>query len=97
MRVISGVLILWDTMGYRPRPPIRGRAWLRHGNGCLGYSVGMKLIAFLVSLALFVAGLYIMGSAFYVPGFEAPLFIGGILVTSAGLALPVHVLKRVDG
>ena len=83
--------------GVQPNTPIQGTSPLPPGDGCLGYSVGMKLIAFLVSLALFVGGLFIMGHAFYVPGFEAPLFIGGILVTSLGLALPVHVLKRVDG
>ncbi|MGX5680083.1 hypothetical protein [Schumannella luteola] len=57
----------------------------------------MKIIAFIVSLAIFVAGLYLMGSAFYVPGWEAVVFFGGILAASLGLAIPVHVLKRVDG
>ena len=57
----------------------------------------MKLIAFLVSLALFVGGIYLMGSAFYVPGFEGVLFVAGILITTAGLFVPVHILKRVDG
>ena len=56
----------------------------------------MKLIAFLVSLALFVGGIYLMGSAFYVPGFEGVLFVAGILITTAGLFVPVHILKRVD-
>ena len=56
----------------------------------------MRLIAFLVSLALFVGGIYLMGSAFYVPGFEGVLFVAGILITTAGLFVPVHILKRVD-
>lgn len=56
----------------------------------------MKLIAFLVSLALFVGGIYLMGSAFFVPGLEAVLFVAGILITTAGLFVPVHILKRVD-
>lgn len=57
----------------------------------------MKIIAFIVSLAIFVAGLYLMGSAFYVPGWEAAVFFAGILASSIGLGIPVHVLKRVDG
>ena len=57
----------------------------------------MNIIGFVVSLVLFVAGFYIMGSAFYVTGFETAVFIGGILVTSLGLLIPVHILKRIDG
>ena len=57
----------------------------------------MKIIAFVISLVAFVLGLYVMGSAFYVPGFEGAAFIGGILLSSLGVAIPVHVLKRVDG
>ncbi len=57
----------------------------------------MKIIAFIVSLAIFCAGMYVMGSAFYVSGYEALTFFAGILLSSLGLAIPVHVLKRVDG
>lgn len=38
-----------------------------------------------------------MGSAFYVPGWEYLVFLAGILCSSLGVAIPVHVLKRVDG
>lgn len=57
----------------------------------------MKIIGFVVSLVLFVLGLYIMGESFYVEGAQFPIFIGGILVTSLGLFIPVHILKRIDG
>ena len=57
----------------------------------------MNIIAFVVSLALFVLGFYIMGNAFYVTGAEFPVFIGGILVSSIGVFIPIHVLKRIDG
>jgi cytochrome c biogenesis protein CcdA len=57
----------------------------------------VKIIGFVVSLVLFVLGIYIMGNAFYVEGAEFPVFIGGILVTSLGLFIPVHILKRIDG
>ena len=57
----------------------------------------MNIIAFVVSLALFVLGFYIMGSAFYVTGAEFAVFIGGILVSSIGVFIPIHILKRIDG
>lgn len=57
----------------------------------------MNIIAFVVSLVLFVGGFYVMGSAFYVPGWESVLFVLGILCTTLGFIIPVHVLKRIDG
>ena len=57
----------------------------------------MNIIAFVVSLALFVLGFYIMGNAFYVTGAEFAVFIGGILVSSIGVFIPIHILKRIDG
>lgn len=57
----------------------------------------MNILGFVVSFALFVGGIYIMGSAFYVPGVEYLVFMAGILCTSLGVFLPIHLLKRVDG
>ena len=57
----------------------------------------MNIIGFVISLALFVAGIYIMGSAFYVTGFEFWAFLGGIAVSSLGIFIPIHILKRIDG
>ena len=57
----------------------------------------MNIIGFLVSLVLFIGGFYLMGSAFYVTGLESVVFIGGILCSSLGLLIPVHILKRRDG
>ena len=56
----------------------------------------MNVIAFVVSLALFVGGLFLMGYAFTATGFELVMFFGGILVTTAGVFIPIHVMKRVD-
>jgi hypothetical protein len=56
----------------------------------------MNLFAFLVSLVLFVGGFFLMGYAFYVEGFQAPVFFAGILCTCAGIGLPIHILKRID-
>ena len=58
----------------------------------------MNVVAFLVALVLFLGGFALMGYAFYAPvGFQGPMFIAGILAVSASIALPVHVLKRIDG
>lgn len=57
----------------------------------------MNVFAFVVSFALFVGGILLMGYAFYIEGFEAAAFLAGILITSAGVAVPIHVLKRIDG
>ena len=58
----------------------------------------MNIVYFIVALALFVGGLLIMGYAFYAPEeLRGAMFISGILAVGASLALPVHVLKRIDG
>jgi hypothetical protein len=57
----------------------------------------MNVIAFIISIALFIGGLLLMGYSFYAIGFQGPMFVGGILAVSAAIALPVHVLKRIDG
>lgn len=57
----------------------------------------MKIFAFVISFAVFVAGMYVLGLAFQATGYEAITFFGGILLVALGLAIPVHVLKRVDG
>jgi hypothetical protein len=56
----------------------------------------MNVVAFVISFALFIGGLWMMGEAFNLPGAELPLFLGGILVTTLGVAIPIHVLKRLD-
>ena len=57
----------------------------------------MNILAFLVALVLFVGGLLLMGYAFGATGYEAPMFFAGVLAVGAAIALPVHVLKRIDG
>ena len=56
----------------------------------------MNVVAFIVSLALFVGGLFIMGESFYVTGAQGVVFFAGILVTSIGVFIPIHILKRID-
>ncbi len=56
----------------------------------------MKIIGFVTSLVLFVGGIYVLGVAFTLPGYELITFLGGILLSSIGIAIPVHLLKRID-
>lgn len=57
----------------------------------------MNVVAFLISLGLFVFGMWLMGTAPELTEFQAPLFFGGILSVSLSLAIPFHVLGRSDG
>ncbi|CAO1652320.1 hypothetical protein I6E68_06570 [Salinibacterium sp. NSLL150] len=56
----------------------------------------MNIFGFVISFVLFVGGIYMMGEAFYVEGLESVVFIGGLLVSTAGVFIPIHVMKRVD-
>jgi len=56
----------------------------------------VNIFGFVISLALFVGGIYMMGEAFYVDGLESVVFMGGILVTSLGVFIPIHIMKRID-
>jgi hypothetical protein len=57
----------------------------------------VNIIGFIVSVVLFVFGMYVMGSAEYFDGFEGAVFIGGILLSCLGVFIPVHIMKRIDG
>ena len=57
----------------------------------------VNIVAFIISLGLFVGGLYVMGSAFYVEGAEFVVFMAGLLASCLGVFIPIHVLKRIDG
>jgi hypothetical protein len=54
----------------------------------------MNALAFLISFALFVGGLWVMGAAFGVPGYELPVFLGGILMSTLGIFIPFQVIQR---
>ena len=57
----------------------------------------MNILAFLFSLAFFVAGFFVMGASFTATGYEAIVFGAGIVCTALGFGIPAHVLKRIDG
>ncbi|MGV8877359.1 MAG: hypothetical protein ACOH1K_07595 [Rhodoglobus sp.] len=56
----------------------------------------MNIFGFVISLALFVGGIYLMGESFAAVGIESIVFTGGLLVTSLGVFIPVHIMKRID-
>jgi hypothetical protein len=56
----------------------------------------VKIIAFVIALALFVGGILLMGYAFEPGAGEAITFFGGILCIALSLAIPFTILKRLD-
>ena len=56
----------------------------------------MKIIGFIAALVFFLAGIYVLALAFQVVGYETVVFIGGILLISIGVAIPMHLMKRID-
>lgn len=56
----------------------------------------MNGFAFVVAVAIFIGGLLLMGYSFYMPGYELVAFIGGVLAVALSVAIPVHILHRVD-
>jgi hypothetical protein len=45
---------------------------------------------YIVALFLFLLGMFATGISFSIPGWEAVVFVGGILCVSAAIAIPVH-------
>ncbi len=59
--------------------------------------IPVKIVAFVISMALFVGGFLLMGYSFEPGSGEGVTFFGGLLCIALSLAVPVHVLKRIDG
>jgi hypothetical protein len=58
----------------------------------------MKIFAFLVALAFFVGSFALFGYSFDAePGFwQYALFSGGLLAVAVSLAIPFHLLEKLD-
>ena len=54
----------------------------------------MSLFPFLIAMALFGFGMWLMSVADVVACFEALVFFGGIAAVSLALAIPLNVLGR---
>jgi len=46
---------------------------------------------FIVSLILFIGGMFVLGISFSLPAFQALVFVAGILLVALGLAIPLHL------
>jgi hypothetical protein len=57
----------------------------------------VKIVAFVIALALFVGGIVLFGYAFEPGVSHAIVFFAGIVAVSLSLAIPFHLLKRIDG
>lgn len=57
----------------------------------------MNVVAFIITMGLFTFGLWLMGNAQHVAGFEALVFFCGILSVAAAMAIPMNILGRRDG
>lgn len=56
----------------------------------------MNVVAFVIAFALFVVGIVLLGVAVGLAAFQGLVFFAGILIICLGIALPIHILKRVD-
>ena len=57
----------------------------------------MKLFAFLIALAFFVGSFVLFGYAFtVVDHWNTLLFFGGLAAIAISLAIPFHLLERLD-
>lgn len=54
----------------------------------------MKIAVFIVSLALFLGGIYLFGAASSFDHGQAAVFLGGILCVTCAFALPMLIMPR---
>ncbi|MGX5697191.1 hypothetical protein ACWKWP_13410 [Agromyces soli] len=57
----------------------------------------MNVVAFVIAMGLFVFGMWLMGTAPGLAGFEAITFFAGILCIALAMAIPMNILGRRDG
>jgi len=53
----------------------------------------MNIVIFIVSLAIFVLGMWLFGLAFAVSAGMLPIFFGGILCIALSIAIPTNMLR----
>jgi hypothetical protein len=49
---------------------------------------------FIVALLLFLLGMFAFGISFSIEGFQAIVFVAGILLVSLAMALPMHARAK---
>jgi len=56
----------------------------------------MNIFAFVIAFILFIGGIYLFGLAFDVEGAGALVFCSGLAAIVIAMAIPFHILKRID-
>jgi len=56
----------------------------------------VSAVLFIIAMAVFVFGMWLMGNATHVAGFEAIVFFAGILCIAISMAIPLSFLGRSD-
>ena len=56
----------------------------------------MRVVVFVICLALFIGGMFLFGLAPLLPAFQGLVFFIGILCVAAALGIPMHLLERFD-
>lgn len=56
----------------------------------------MNLIAKILTAVLFLGSFPVMSYAFQVPGFEAVIFGGGVVMACVAWMIPLYVLPRIS-
>ncbi len=57
----------------------------------------MNIVAFIIGAVLFIGGIVLFGYSWDGSHFSWIIFSAGLVAISASVAIPFHVLKRVDG
>ena len=56
----------------------------------------MNAVAKILTAVLFIGSFPVMAYAFQVPGFEALIFAGGVLMACAAWMIPLYILPRIS-
>ncbi|TIH36895.1 hypothetical protein [Subtercola vilae] len=57
----------------------------------------VTVVSLVVSLVLFIGGMYLFGLAFQFPDFGTLIFSSGLVAVCLGVFIPLQVLRHVDG
>ena len=57
----------------------------------------MNIVAFVLGAVLFIGGIVLFGYGWDGTVFHVPVFVAGLVAIFASVAIPMHLLKRLDG
>ncbi|GAA0996698.1 MULTISPECIES: hypothetical protein [Subtercola] len=57
----------------------------------------VTVVSLVVSLALFIGGMFLFGFAFEYPDFATLIFASGLVAVTLGVFIPLQLLRHVDG